>query len=170
MPAIRQERMPAGSWVYWLQIGRAPFHLWQCRLVDFLTHSSHCFPRVSFFALGTSPFQCLYACVPAGRREGRQTGGQVNGQAGKSACHSARKNACQFANLKAYWQAAMLFSLAWQHLALSWQLVAFLTRISALQNALPLHPSGRAKPKACTTGPGPSFFWAAERYRATDTL
>ena len=37
-------------------------------------------------------------------------------------------------------------------------------------NALPLHPSGRAKPKARTAGPGPSFFWAAERYRATDAL
>ena len=48
---------------------------------------------------------CLYACVPAGR----QTGRQVSRQAGKNACHPARKNVCQFANLKAYGQAAVLF-------------------------------------------------------------
>ena len=110
------------------------------------------------------------ACVPAGRHKGRQTGRPVNRQAGKNACQQARKYACRFANLKAYRQAAMLFPFAWQHLALSWQLVAFLTRISALENALPLHPSGRAKPKARTAAPGPSFFWAAKRYRATDAL
>ena len=92
--------------------------------------------------------------MPAGRHKGRQTGKLVNRQAGKNACYPARKNACRFANLKAYRQAAMLFSLAWQHLALSWQLVAFLSRISDLGNTLPLHPSGRAKPKARTAGPG----------------
>ena len=97
---------------------------------------------------------CLYACVPAGRHKGKQTGRQVNRQAGKSACQQTRMCACRFANLKAYRQATMLFSLAWQHLALSWQLVAFLARISDLGNTLPLHPSGRAKPKARTAGPG----------------
>ena len=85
-------------------------------------------------------------CLRAGRHKGKQAGRPVNRQAGM--------NACRFANLKAYRQAAMLFPFAWQHLALSWQLVAFLTRISALENALPLHPSGRAKPKARTAGPG----------------
>ena len=128
----------------------------QCRLVDFLMHSNHCFPIVfclANFALWhfTVPMPiCSCAC----RHKGRQTGRLVNRQAGKSACHPARKNACRFANLKAYRQAAMLFSLAWQHLALSWQLVAFLSRISDLGNTLPLHPSGRAKPKAHTVGPG----------------
>ena len=66
---------------------------------------------------GISPLQCLYASVPAGRHKGKQTGRQVNWQAGK--------NAFRFANLKTDRQATMFFSLAWQHLALSWQLVAF---------------------------------------------
>ena len=96
--------------------------------------------------LAFSPFRCLYASVPAGRHKGKQTGRQVNWQAGK--------NAFRFANLKTDRQATMFFSLAWQHLALSWQLVAFLSRISDLENTLPLHPSGRAKPKARTADPG----------------
>ena len=52
-----------------------------------------------------------------------------------------------------------------------WQLVAASGRewlrsphVSNGLNALPLHPSGRAKPKARTAAPGPSFFWAAKRY------
>ena len=49
--------------------------------------------------LAFSPFQCLYACVPAGRHKGKQTGRQVNRQAGKNACHPARKNACRFVGL-----------------------------------------------------------------------
>ena len=96
--------------------------------------------------LAFSPFRCLYASVPAGRHKGKQTDRQVNWQAGK--------NAFRFANLKTDRQATMFFSLAWQHLALSWQLVAFLSRISDLENTLPLHPSGRAKPKARTADPG----------------
>ena len=91
---------------------------------------------------GISPLQCLYASVPAGRHKGKQTDRQ------------AGKNAFRFANLKTDRQATMFFSLAWQHLALSWQLVAFLSRISDLENTLPLHPSGRAKPKARTADPG----------------
>ncbi|EEC95366.1 hypothetical protein PRABACTJOHN_03257 [Parabacteroides johnsonii DSM 18315] len=93
-------------------------------------------------------------CLCAGRQAQGQADWQAGEQAGKNARHPARKNACRFANQKAYRLAAMLFSLAWQHLALSWQLVAFLSRISDLGNALPLHPSGRAKPKARTAGPG----------------
>ena len=112
--------------------------------------------------LAFSPFRCLYASVPAGRHKGKQTGRQVNWQAGK--------NAFRFANLKTDRQATMFFSLAWQHLALSWQLVAFLSRISDLENTLPLHPSGRAMLPARTAAPGSSFFWAAEGYRATDTF
>ena len=95
---------------------------------------------------GISPLQCLYASVPAGRHKGKQTVRQVSRLAGK--------NAFRFANLKTDRQATMFFSLAWQHLALSWQLVAFLSRISDLENTLPLHPSGRAKPKARTADPG----------------
>ncbi|KAB6668231.1 hypothetical protein [Phocaeicola vulgatus] len=100
---------------------------------------------------GIAPFQCLRA----GRHKGGQTGKQVNRQAGK--------NACRVANLKAYRQAAVIFSHAWQHLALSWQLVAFLSRISAMGNALPLHPSGRAKPKARTEGPGSVLLLGSRR-------
>ena len=152
LPPGKKECLPVHGSIGYKQV-ELLFTCEQCRLVDFLTHFCHCFPIVSFFALWhfTVP---MPVCLRAGRHKGRQTGKLVNRQAGKNAYHPARKNACRFANLKAYRQAAMLFSLVWQHLALSWQLVAFLSRISDLGNTLPLHPSGRAKPKARTAGPG----------------
>ena len=122
--------------------------IWRCRgslwrSLATLSLTFRPFGTASAFCLSTMP---LPVCLCAGRHKGRRTGRQVNRQAGK--------NACRVANLKAYRQAAVIFSHAWQHLALSWQLVAFLSRISAMGNALPLHPSGRAKPKARTEGPG----------------
>ena len=123
----------------------------KCSLVDILAHSSIAFQQFLCLAgLCSLAFPrsnaCMPACRQAGTRASRLTGRQVNWQAGK--------NAFRFANLKTDRQATMFFSLAWQHLALSWQLVAFLSRISDLENTLPLHPSGRAKPKARTADPG----------------
>ena len=96
---------------------------------------------------GISPLQCLYASVPAGRHKGKQTDRQAGELAGGQECLPVRKSENGQAG-------NYVFSLAWQHLALSWQLVAFLSRISDLENTLPLHPSGRAKPKARTADPG----------------
>ena len=146
--------------------------IWRCRgslwrSLPGLIAISLRFDRYPLLNIHTLP---MPVCLRAGRQVQGQADWQADGQADKNACHPARRNACRFANLKAYKQAAMLFSFAWQHLALSWQLVAFLSRISDLGNTLPLHPSGRAKPKARTAAPAPSFFWAAERYRATDAL
>ena len=68
------------------------------------------------------PSLCLYACVPAGTRAG--------GLAGRLARMSARKQAGvpTVSPAKGLSQRLYPFAVAWQHLALSWQLVAFFTR------------------------------------------
>ena len=91
----------------------------KCSLVDILAHSSIAFQQFLCLAgLCSLAFPrsnaCMPACRQAGTRASRLTGRQVNWQAGK--------NAFRFANLKTDRQATMFFSLAWQHLALSWQL------------------------------------------------
>ena len=71
------------------------------------------------------PCLCLYACVPAGRHKGRRTGRQVGKDASPEAGRRADRFACKGKGLS---QRLYPFAVAWQHLALSWQLVAFFTR------------------------------------------
>ena len=75
--------------------------------------------------LAFSPFRCLYASVPAGRHKGWRTGRQVGKDVSPEAGRRADRFACKGKGLS---QRLYPFAVAWQHLALSWQLVAFFTR------------------------------------------
>ena len=93
---------------------------------------------------GISPLQCLYASVPAGRHKGKQTDRQAGELAGGQECLPVRKSENGQAGNYVFFTCVAAFG----------AVVAFLSRISDLENTLPLHPSGRAKPKARTADPG----------------
>ena len=91
--------------------------IWRCRgsLWRSLPTLSTAFPIVSPIGNSVRPFAfppylCLYACVPAGTWVGRLAGRRAD----RFACKG-----------KGLFQRLYPFAVAWQHLALSWQLVAF---------------------------------------------
>ena len=120
---------------------------------------------------------CVSACTLACRQAGTQAGGQTGarictdlhicGYACTEIGRLADLSACKVKGIFPY---PYRFRLWWQLVAASGREWLRSPHVFNGLNALPLHPSGRAKPKARTAGPGPSFFWAAERYRATDAL
>ncbi|EXY87888.1 hypothetical protein M125_5478 [Bacteroides fragilis str. 3998T(B)3] len=76
----------------------------------------------SALCLSTKP---LPVCLCAGRHKGWRTGRQVGKDVSPEAGRRADRFACKGKGLS---QRLYPFAVAWQHLALSWQLVAFFTR------------------------------------------
>ena len=104
--------------------------IWRCRgsLWRSLATLSTAFPGVwpietaSALCLSTKP---LPVCLCAGRHKGWRTGRQVGKDVSPEAGRRADRFACKGKGLS---QRLYPFAVAWQHLALSWQLVAFFTR------------------------------------------
>ena len=104
--------------------------IWRCRgsLWRSLATLSTAFPGVwpietaSALCLSTKP---LPVCLCAGRHKGWRTGRQVGKDASPEAGRRADRFACKGKGLS---QRLYPFAVAWQHLALLWQLVAFFTR------------------------------------------
>ena len=114
---------------------------------------------------------CLSVCLspgcPTGWPSGNPAGGSVGRFAHRTASRSADLPACKVKGIFPY---PYRFRFWWQLVAASGREWLRSPHVFNGLNALPLHPSGRAKRKRVPQAPAPSFFWAAKRYRATDAL
>ena len=94
---------------------------------------------------------CLSPGCPAGWPSGNPAGGSVGRFAHRTASRSADLSACKVKGIFPY---PYRFRSWWQLVAVSGREWLRSYHVFKGLNALPLHPSGRAKPKARTAGPG----------------
>lgn len=126
-------------------------YLHACGFACMLIESSVCLPAIQCACL----LFRLYACVPAGRHTGRSADRYKDMQVCGYACtKTGRLTGLSVCKGKGISSNLYRFGVWWQLVAASGREWLRSPHVFKGLNTLPLHPSGRAKPKARTADPG----------------